>query len=360
MADAEGMIIKISTENFPAATQFVWAYGGATGKKFSRDGDMGPDPESSFYLKPEYCIDNRYTINKDHFMVRFGTGEILSEQDRYENKNLPGEKNTPQKGKEQFVTGIFPIASTIHLADASQQSTPVVFYQSKNTNAPAVTGSLNVSDHTNYYFSFAKADSSCQMSYNNLSSVFDKAEIARQLIANRIKINTPDPFLNNLGGALSIAADAIWEAPSYLHGSVGWRMRLNGWRGPYVGDVLGWHDRARLHFRSYAQSQVLQPETGKVIADTALHLARQLEKMGTSVFSTGYISRNPGGDLRPHHYDMNLVYIDELLWHFRWTGDLAFVKEMWPVMTTVDALLSVAGNHQKIRLKRNPQSGESQ
>ncbi len=332
LADAEGMIVQIKAENIPASTQLLWAYGGATGKKFSRDGDMGPDPESSFYLKPEYCTDNRYTISKDHFIVSFGTGEILSEEDRYENKNFPGDKIKPQKGKEQFITGIFPITSSIHLADASQQSSPDVFYQSKNTNAPAVTGSLNVSDHTNYYFSFAKADSSTQISYKSLSSVFDKAENARQLIANRIKINTPDPFLNNLGGALSIAADAIWEAPSYLHGSIGWRMRLNGWRGPYVGDVLGWHDRARQHFRSYAQSQVLQPESGKVMADSALHLARQLEKMGTAVFSSGYISRNPGGDLRPHHYDMNLVYIDELLWHFRWTGDLAFVKEMWPVI----------------------------
>ena len=331
-ADDEGLIIKLSAENIPSSTKLIWAYGGATGKKFSRDGDMGPDPESSFYLKPEYCSDNRYKINKDQFTVSFGTGEILSEEDRYENKNLPGDKNKPQKGKEQFITGIFPITSSIHLADASQQTSPAVFYRSNNKSSPAVTGDLILSDHTNYYFSFAKTDSSHQISYNNLSSVFDKAENARQLIANRIKINTPDPFLNNLGGALSIAADAIWEAPSYLHGSIGWRMRLNGWRGPYVGDVLGWHDRARQHFRSYAQSQVLQPETGKVIADTALHLARQLEKMGTAVFSSGYISRNPGGDLRPHHYDMNLVYIDQLLWHFRWTGDLAFVKEMWPVI----------------------------
>ena len=66
--------------------------------------------------------------------------------------------------------------------------------------------------------------------------------------------------------------------------------------------------------------------------DTALHLARSLEKMGTSVFSSGYISRNPNGDFRPHHYDMNLVFIDALFRHFYWTGDLAFAKEMWPVI----------------------------
>ena len=132
---------------------------------------------------------------------------------------------------------------------------------------------------------------------------------------------------------MSIAADAVWEAPTYMHGAIGWRMRLNGWRGPYVADVLSWHDRAKIHFKAYSLSQVTEPLSGPVIMDTALHLARSLEKMGTSVFSGGYISRNPNGDFRPHHYDMNLVYIDALLRHFKWTGDLAFAKEMWPAIT---------------------------
>jgi len=109
-------------------------------------------------------------------------------------------------------------------------------------------------------------------------------------------------------------------------------MRLNGWRGPYVADVLGWHDRAQTHFKAYAASQLTEPASGKVIADTAFHLARSLEKLGTSVFSSGYISRNPNGDFRPHHYDMNLVYIDALFRHFNWTGDLAFAKQIWPVI----------------------------
>lgn len=129
-----------------------------------------------------------------------------------------------------------------------------------------------------------------------------------------------------------MAADAIWEDPSYLHGAVAWRMRLNGWRGAYAADVLGWHDRAEKHFNAYALSQITTPLSGPVVMDTNLHLARGLEKLGTSLFSSGYISRNPNGDLRPHHYDMNLVFIDQLLNHFYWTGDTAFVKKMWPLL----------------------------
>jgi hypothetical protein len=117
-----------------------------------------------------------------------------------------------------------------------------------------------------------------------------------------------------------------------MHGAVAWRMRLNGWRGAYVADVLGWHDRAKKHFSSYALSQIKDPLTGPVVADTALHLARQQEKLGTSLFSSGYISRNPGGDLRAHHYDMNLVFVDQLLNHFNWTGDTNYVREMFPLI----------------------------
>jgi len=332
MADAEGIIIQVKPEHIVSSVQLVWAYGGATGKKFNRDGDMGPDPESSFYLKPEYCTDNRYTLGKDHFILRYGTGEILSEEDRYENKNLPGDKNHPQKGNAQLMAGVFPSMSVIRIVDAAKQNSPDSLYQSNISATPAVAGKIPIQDTKDFYFCFSKTDSAKQILYADLPAAFNKAESVRKQMAGRIKVITPDPYINTVGGALSMAADAIWESPSYLHGSIGWRIRLNGWRGPYVADVLGWHDRARLHFSSYAQSQLTTPDSGKVIADTALHLARQLEKLGTSLFSSGYISRNPGGDFRPHHYDMNLVYIDALLWHFRWTGNINFIKEMWPVI----------------------------
>ena len=166
----------------------------------------------------------------------------------------------------------------------------------------------------------------------DLSKLFNEAEAKRRQLASRVQVKTPDPYINTLGGALSVAADGIWESPSYLHGAVAWRMRLNAWRGPYVADPLGWHDRAWSHFSSYALSQITSPDNGPVIADTALHLARQQEKLGTAMFSSGYISRNPGGDIRPHHYDMNLVYIDALLNHFKWTGNMREVKKMWPVL----------------------------
>lgn len=161
-------------------------------------------------------------------------------------------------------------------------------------------------------------------------------EEARRALAGRIRIATPDPYLNPLGGALAVAADGIWGTEGvWLHGAVGWRMPLNGWRAAYTGDALGWHDRAREHFDNYAASQVTNvPCTRPHPAqDTLLALARSAKEWGTPHYSNGYICRNPRRDNQMHHYDMNLCYVDELLWHLCWTGDLDYARRIWPVLT---------------------------
>jgi hypothetical protein len=329
--DAEGMIIRVVAEGIDPHVRLFCAFGGATGKKFSRDGDLGADPESSFYCKPEYCVGNRYTIRDNQFQLTYGANKTLE--------------------------GIFPAGVQLRLADAGSQASslellrstsaavPVVASVARTSSAavagpiaaPVVAAELSMKAKGTYYFVVRNPASVTTGGRGvsndpDLAGLFDRAESARKKLAGRVEVHTPDPFINTLGGALGIAADAIWEAPSYLHGAVAWRMRLPAWRGPYVADPLGWHDRARQHFSSYALSQIVSPEIGPVVADTALHLARQLEKVGTFLFSNGYICRNPGGDIRAHHYDMNLVFIDELLDHFFWTGDTAYVRQMWPVL----------------------------
>ena len=330
LADAEGMIIKTEFTNVNTKAELVWAYGGASGKKFSRDGDIGADPESSFYLQPGYCKDNIYQPQNKTFNLVYGTGKVLTEEERYEVNQLPGIASQDSAGKNppKHLIGIVPSSSDMHVADAARQENPLQLYRSNSSAVPVVTGKMIISNDVNYFL-IQNPVTSAKNNNSSLAKLFDEAEAARKKLATRLKLTTPDAYINTLGGALSIAADAIWEDPTYLHGAVAWRMRLNAWRGPYVADPLGWHDRARRHFSSYALSQVTAPPVTGAVADTALHLARQLEKIGTALFSDGYICRNPNGDIRAHHYDMNLVYIDELLNHFNWTGDLVYVKKMW-------------------------------
>jgi hypothetical protein len=333
LADAEGLVVKVNSSKALKDCKLVCVYGGATGKKFSRDGDIGADPESSFYLQPGYCKDNSFSIQKNTFNLLYGSGKVQTEEERYEVQHLPNGKKESDNKKSQLksIAGIFPSEMMLQKGDALQLQSPLQLIKKESAEAPLVYGAMSISSSA-AYFLLQNSEAKALPAYNTLPKVFADAEAKRKSVADRIVINTPDPYINTVGGALSIAADGIWENPSYMHGAVAWRMRLNAWRGPYVADPLGWHDRARTHFSSYALSQVTEPLDAPVVADTALNIARQLEKMGTSMFSSGYISRNPGGDKRPHHYDMNLVFIDELLNHFNYTGDTNYVKEMWPLL----------------------------
>jgi len=331
LADAEGFVIQTKLENTAAPIDLYWAFGGATGKKFSRDGDMGPDPESSYYLKQENCKDNRFVLaEKGRFQLTYGSGLQVGPDGRYFVEDL----NQPAKpAKELELTGVFAAEGTLKLGDANQLASPSLLFQSTAAMAPVVVGKMSINKGSEHYFSVYNPRSKKSISYNELSAVFTQAQKARETIANRIVVTTPDPYINTIGGALSIASNAIWEAPSYMHGAVGWRMRLNGWRGPYTADPLGWHDRAKTHFNAYALSQFTSPAVGPIVPDSAMHFARSWEKNNVGMFSSGYISRLPNAEaMKPHHYDMNLIYIDGLLRHFDWTGDTAFIRKTWPVI----------------------------
>lgn len=321
LAETEGMILRVGQKNAPKDVELLAVYGGLSMKKFSRNGDIGADPEDGFELKPEYCANN---------MLR--TGKLFP-------PGSPGrstfslEYHNPKTGVAGLsMEGDFPESMTLFNAGFDQLD-PATLKPASDSAGPVLAGTMKLVN-TPAIFVLRPVPADVVVSVvQDPRVLFDATRKANLELWNRITVNTPDSFINTLGGALGMAADGIWESPSYLHGAVAWRMRLNAWRGAYVADPLGWHERAKAHFRGYARSQLTTPGRGPVTPDTALHFARQQEKLGTAVFSSGYIPRNPGGDQRPHHYDMNLVFIDQLLNHFDWTGDTAFVREMWPLLT---------------------------
>ncbi|MCA6068254.1 DUF4450 domain-containing protein [Chryseobacterium sp. RG1] len=305
----EGLVVKLETSTVDPSAKIYAVFGGASGTTFSRNGDIGADPESGFYLLPEYCSNNQFQALKNQFQLN------------YLNK----------KKETQMVNGNFSNVPFLQMTDAETLENLPAFTQNKIVKSPVIYASYSAQQQP-VYIQISKGKSNKNFSDEDLKTLFNEAEKSRLTLTNQIQLNTPDAELNNFGANLAVAADGIWESPTYLHGAVAWRMRLNAWRGAYVADVLSWHDRAKEHFESYANSQVLQPDLAPVEMDTNLHLARHAEKMGNSVFSSGYISRNPNDNTKPHHYDMNLVFFDQMFTHFNYTGDLEFLKKMWSTM----------------------------
>ncbi|GEN75280.1 DUF4450 domain-containing protein [Chryseobacterium hagamense] len=308
-AKEEGLVVKMEMVNVDPFTIVYAVYGGASGTTFSRNGDTGADPESGFYLLPEYCLNNLFQMNKNQFQLRY----------------------LNRKKETQVVSGSFSGVTSLQQTDAQTLTNLSEFSKNQTDKSPIVYASYSPQKQP-VFIQIAKGTATRDFSDQEMENLFNQAERSRLNLTGRIKLKTPDADLNNFGANLAVAADGIWESPTFLHGAIAWRMRLNAWRGAYTADVLSWHDRAKEHFESYARSQVLKPDSAPVEMDTMRHLARHEEKMGTSVFSNGYISRNPNDNSKPHHYDMNLVFFDQLFSHFNYTGDKEFLKKMWPTM----------------------------
>ena len=265
-------------------------FGGVSGKKFYRNGDLGVDDPECFAFDPAACTTNFYTLDEEHIGVSF---------------------EAKVKGE---ITLILPLEKR------------------RLSRLPHLTGEATLKPkEVRYIAYFPRAEK--HHTQKELKALYKQAEAQRATLASTLSIATPAPWLNPVGEALSIAADGLWSGRTWLHGAIGWRTEHLGWRGAYAGTSLGWYDRARTHFRTYADNMVrdVEPMYDHPRQDSTLNLARAEKTWGTPMYSNGYICRRPG-KRELSHYDMNLVYIDALLRHIRATGDEDFMREMFPTL----------------------------
>ncbi len=303
LANSEGLIVRMEVENADNFT-LISVFGGCNGDKGSNAVDIGSEtvPVSQWWqLKPEYCSDNRFTIDGSNFLLEANGGTI---------------------------SGYFSQGTKITLGNAQNWNSPEALTAATEEPATPVAVALSeLSPKVPAYIVLKPLTDAANADKTALdfAAMFEAAEKRRREIAEKVAVGTPDPFINAAAAALCVAADGIWdEKPgSWMHGAVAWRAPYLGWRGPYAGDVLGWHDRSRRHISFWAKRQFTEPDRAPVKADEDWNLARsQSSLMFRGMFQkTGTAA-----------YDMNLVYIDALLRHLLWTGDVEFAKEMWPVI----------------------------
>ena len=298
----DGVIVRAEPDGLPTAAQLIWAFGGANGMKGRRSGDIGCEKEpvsQLFQLRPEECRGGEFSLATNHFLLRTKTATIA---------------------------GVASAGSKLAVADARQWSSPAALLASAGIKceSPVVVGSIGLPLKQAVYLALMPDNADGQsIQAGELPSLFSVAEQQRSAIANRVVVQTPDAFVNAAAAALNIAADAVWDhkQESFMHGAVAWRVRLLGWRGPYAGDELGWHDRTAEHFAGYAAQQNTNPVPDSVPPPEA---SANLSRNETALHSNGDLTRT--------HYDMNLVGVDAFFRHLLWTGDLNYARKMWPVI----------------------------
>lgn len=302
LSRTRGVIARVANSGVGTPAELVWAFGGANGMRGRRSGDIGceNEPVSQFFqLRPDQCRDDNYTFGTNAFTMR---------------------------GRSVTLAGSFSANTTLALADARLWTNlpALLTSHASEVELRILTARTPLPGSQPVYLALMQVETnSPPHEVSDLAMLFAEAEADRRAIAERVIVETPDPFINAAAAALNVAADAVWDArqTSFMHGAVAWRNRLLGWRGMYSGDALGWHERTRQHIARFAKEQNLNPIPETIPpADEDTNLARSRK----AIHSNGNLTKN--------HYDMNLVAVDALFRHLLWTGDLDFAREMWPML----------------------------
>ncbi len=322
-AATEGLIVRATVAHPGKGTRLLWAYGGVNGQRGSRDGDIGTErvPISQYFqFRPEFAKDNRISIDPTGFTL---------------------------KSTAATIAGVVPEGAIQHRARAEDWDDMAALFAGRTGETPVVTGEAPVVDGRPLYISLqrigAAADGDLSV-YKEVGAkpaatpaapllpAFTAAELPRRFaeaeahfaaIRDRVRIDTPDPYLDAAVGALDVATDALWDdqAQAIMHGAIAWRTALAGWRGPYALDDLGTHERARRNFDTWTARQNTSPIPDTIPpADASAHLSRNEAGLHSN------------GDLSNSHYDMNMVFIDALFRHILWTGDTDYARRTWPVI----------------------------
>lgn len=326
LTNGAALWIQVLGNSLPSGTELLWAFGGISGRKGRRNGDIGCEDRpvaEFFHLRPGECAGNRWILEQS------GSSNLA----------------TVQNGNITLQTE-WPLGCVLKLADATYWNKgwqPLWASAEEPTTLPLLVGKVLL-DSSPLHFGITMLNPVQNPTGRPTPTTVDgdsfsarSSELAA--IAGRVRWQTPDPFLDSMAGALCSAVDAIWDDAQgcVMHGAVAWRISLAGWRGPYAMDVTGWHHRMRQHLRHWIARQ-----NHSLITNGS---AGQISLSGFTDVVEAHGAPDPGshdartenllhssGDLSRNHYDMNLVFFDALLRHLRWTGDLTFAREVWPAL----------------------------
>jgi hypothetical protein len=313
---SEGLLLRAEYLGGTSPAKLVFVYGGLSSLARPRtpvaagdvitnanvsairaiDENNGRDLGPQLALAPDQCAGDTITTDAAGFVIHNGP---------------------------ETVTGKFMAGATVAVADGAKMENLHDLLASKASSSPLAVGQATLDQP--FYLTVTRANPKgpqASDASSDLPALFAASEAYRESIANMITIDTPDPYINTVPGALAVAADGYWQSPVWEHGAVSWRTTLLGWRGPYAGDAIGWHDRADAYLTYWAGRQNTKDDFPTVaVPNPARGLA---ENDGAMLHSNGSIPQT--------HYDMNMVYMDILLRHLLWTGDLGQARKLWPVI----------------------------
>ena len=315
LATTTGMAIRVRPEGVADGDELVWAFGGAKwlkGQNLSWKFDVMGQPELlKWGFVPEECKNNRIETAAKTFYVSL-VDSSTSHNILYPDFQFP-----------QFtVSGSCNSETLADIGEASEWSDPESFKKSKPGKLPVLKGAIALEKGKTIYLAFEASNQAGNPDLSRISdpeNAFANGLKRAESFLQRLKINTPDPYLNAIAQASVAAIDGAWYPPVFVNGCLQWNFPpFPGWRIIFGGTMYGWHDRVRAEARFYTDFQVKESDKKEAKADPKSLLTEQ--HPDSRFYGVGHISKDQ------LFYNMQTQFFDQIVEEYRWTGDPELVK----------------------------------
>lgn len=292
LAESVGLVLKYRVEGLSQPGQLVWLFGGASG--FTTNYNHSA-PQYGF--APGQCDDNTIRWKDGRFaLLRRGAAVLQgggSSSDAYG-------IGDPQKVTDSVAATL--LSARWCSAEKVGEGSMCVAVQAADLNNSPTEGWIIIGRGGNIESCLADPPAAERAARERTS-----------LIAKRILIQTPDPYLNQAMPMLAFATDGIWGDAAMVHGAWSWRQAYLGWRICYGPLCYGWTDRVKRYIEQHAMLGLIRDGADKGA------IASMLE------------APNSCG------YNMNEVFTDHVRQYFDYTGDVDLLRRAFPVLEGIAA-----------------------
>ena len=298
-----GAILQFSAEGLPKGTTLVWAYGGASA--FFTNYAMNA---KELTFAPEQCAKNLIETCEGGFTLTrgFAKPEVVLNEPFAAARYLPDWKLKISGGsswKEPVGWGApeaFAESPGVLLASAAWAC-------GAQENRVAVQRVALPEGQADGYI-IVGAGGNIADAIKHPEQAWMAALARNKPIAERVTVQTPDPYLNAAVTMMAFATDGTWGDSTVMHGAWSWRFGYLGWRGWYGSNCYGWTDRIQRAIQNQVKYGLI--------------------KEGDDAGAISSLLDTPGGVF----YNMNEVFLDQVRQYFDYTGDLDLMREIFPVL----------------------------
>ena len=252
-------------------------------------------------FSPSDCIGNAVTVGKNKAMVS-GSGENSI-------------KTTMRIGSS------FPVNIQIGNAKNTEYPGPFLWNDSANIEAPMASMDCVIKQGETldgYIVVLRNASESALDKWLSHPNPIEHLKNEIRKIRSAIEITTPDSMLDLSVPPNVLAMDASWHEKSFYHGTYAWHAPYMGWRLWYGPTVIGWHDRVKKSFKTFANLQVAKTEKSEEV----VYKGGQYSTLKNSY---GFLPEMSDGR-KTIFYNMQEVGVDMILHEIEWTGDISYAK----------------------------------